>query len=56
MKENLEMLDRPVLVKLACGNKVKTLYHKNCLSEWLKRKPECPLCRNDDIINTHIMV
>eukprot|EP00347_Sterkiella_histriomuscorum_P001056 403373502 len=47
--------EKQTIVKLACGNKANTLYHKHCLSEWLKIKPECPLCRNVDLINTHIL-
>ena len=43
------------IVKLACSNKANTLYHKNCLSEWLKIKAECPLCRNVDILITHVL-
>jgi hypothetical protein len=22
------------------------IYHHNCLTEWVKRKPDCPICRN----------
>ncbi|CDW79113.1 zf-rbx1 domain containing protein [Stylonychia lemnae] len=44
------------VIKLSCGNKANTLYHKQCLSQWLKLKTECPLCRCDDILNTHVMI
>ena len=22
------------------------IYHHDCLTEWVKRKPDCPICRN----------
>ena len=26
--------------------KCKHIYHKKCLDEWVKYKPECPACRD----------
>jgi hypothetical protein len=35
--------DDTVIVKLPCN--LKHIYHPACIREWLKRNPECPLCK-----------
>lgn len=43
--------------KYSCNNQVywldcKHIYHKDCLDEWIKYNPSCPICKKDiDIIN-----
>lgn len=40
---------------LSCNGKKKasSLYHRQCLSNWLANKQECPLCRDPQFIETH---
>jgi hypothetical protein len=47
-------LHKPV-VRLSCNRKTSSHYHKNCLSEWLSLKSTCPLCRDEDILSTHLL-
>lgn len=44
-------------VQLTCGGdeNSQNSYHRECLTEWLSKKLECPLCRCKEIINTHIV-
>lgn len=43
--------------KYSCNNQVywldcKHIYHKDCLDEWIKYNPSCPICKKDiEIIN-----
>lgn len=30
-----------------------TLYHRQCLTQWLGNKAECPMCRDNQFIDTH---
>jgi E3 ubiquitin-protein ligase DOA10 len=32
---------------LNCNKKGLNYYHESCILEWLKKKPECPMCRGD---------
>ena len=32
----------------------KHIFHKNCLDEWIKYKPECPTCRNTLPLNKNL--
>ena len=43
------------IVKLTCSSKKVSLYHKHCLIQWIRLKEECPLCRNQDILRTHMI-
>ena len=31
------------IIKLKCSH----LYHKECIKNWIKKKPNCPMCRYD---------
>jgi E3 ubiquitin-protein ligase DOA10 len=41
---------------LSCNQRVKNYYHKECLFQWLKTKVVCPICKDKDIMATHIML
>ncbi|TNV81123.1 hypothetical protein FGO68_gene3780 [Halteria grandinella] len=42
---------------LSCNENSQScsFYHTECLSDWLKTKRVCPLCRDENFVNTHIL-
>ncbi|TNV80506.1 hypothetical protein FGO68_gene7897 [Halteria grandinella] len=42
---------------LSCNGSTKacSFYHRECLSDWLQTKRVCPLCRDGNFVNTHIL-
>lgn len=38
----LQHLDNVGIKKIRCGHE----FHRNCIQEWTKRRPSCPICRS----------
>jgi hypothetical protein len=41
-----DMSTSPIISKLSCGHE----YHPECIDEWLRLNPSCPLCRGEDLV------
>ena len=48
--------EQPEVKYLSCNQRVKNYYHKECLFQWLKTKVICPICKDKDIMATHLML
>ncbi|CDW86700.1 serine family [Stylonychia lemnae] len=40
---------------LSCQHRGKNYYHKVCLLEWFKVKQVCPICKDEKILETHLL-
>lgn len=45
----VEYQDNDEIAELGCDE--RHYFHSDCLEDWVKRKPECPLCKKPVIVS-----